>query len=108
MEACCSLANAARSPGQAATAAAAPAADSAAHSASHEAASGHGASREAASRHGASREATSGHRATAAAAAALGEYDVVLKDSVGFLVEDVERREADVGDFLLTERDFAR
>jgi hypothetical protein len=38
----------------------------------------------------------------------LGEYDVVLKGSLGFLVEDVERREADVGDFLLSERDFAR
>ena len=105
IEACSSLANAARSPGQAATAAAASAADSAAHAASR-----HSASRDAASGHSASRCCTSGDRAPAAAAAAAGsgEYDVVLKDSVGFLVEDVERREADVGDFLLTECDFAR
>jgi hypothetical protein len=92
------LAIAARSPGQAATAAAA----SAAHAASR-----HGASRDAASGHSASRSCTSGYSATAAAAGS-GKYDVVLKDSAGFLVEDVERCEANVGDFLLTERDFAR
>ena len=105
VEACSSLADAARSPGQAATAAAASAAGNANSASPH-----HGASRNAASGHSASRCCTSGYSAAAAAAAAAsaGEYDVVLKDSVGFPVEDVERREADVGDFLLTERNFTR
>jgi hypothetical protein len=96
--------DAARSPGQAAAAAAAAAAN--ADSASpHHSASGY-----AASSHGASRCRTSGYSAAAPAATATGsgEYDIVLKDFVGFLVEHVERGEAHVGDFLLAERDFAR
>ena len=88
-------------------------ADSAPHSTSHHGAAGdsaprHGTSHKGASGDSASRHSTSRYRATAAAAAGLGEYDVVLNDSVGCLVEDVERREADVGDFLLAQRDFAR
>jgi hypothetical protein len=96
--------DAARSPRQAAAAAAAAAANA------NSATPHHSASRNAASSHGTSRCRTSGYPTAAAAAAAAGsgEYDVVLKDSVGFLVEHVERGEADVGDFLLTERDFAR
>jgi hypothetical protein len=42
----------------------------------------------------------------AAAAPASGELYVAADRLVDGIVEDVERRQADVGDFFLTKRDF--
>jgi hypothetical protein len=83
-----SLADTANSPRQAAAAASAAAASAAAASAAAAAAS-------AAS-------------AAAAASAASGKFFPKSGRSGVFLVEDVERPQADVGDFFLTERDLRR
>jgi hypothetical protein len=88
---CPSLAETARSPRQAAAAAAAA---SAATTAASPAAS--------------SAAATATSAAPAAAASACKFLAVELACSGGFLVEDVERRQADVGDLFLTERDDLR
>jgi len=83
------LADTANSPRQAAAAASAAAASAAAASAAAAAASAASA-------------------APAAAAAASGEFFPKSGRSGVFLVEDVERPQADVGDFFLTESDLGR
>src|SRR6202011_662700 len=50
--------------------------------------------------------AASAAAGASAAAAATGFLYQALKRSCVLLVEDVERRQADVGDFLFTESDF--
>src|SRR5262245_12324953 len=84
-----SLADAANSPRQAATAASAAAAATAAAAAAAAAAS-------------------AAPAAPAAAAAASGKFFPKSGRSGVFLVEDVERAQADVGDFFLTESDLGR
>lgn len=44
--------------------------------------------------------------AAAASAASVGELDARLGGSGVFLVEDIKRRQTDVGDFFFPERDF--
>jgi hypothetical protein len=46
--------------------------------------------------------------ASAASAAASGKLDVALDRLAALIVEDVEGRQADVGDFFLTESDFVK
>src|SRR5262245_29698539 len=89
----------ASSPGNTAAAAATSAAPAPAYAASPAAHSASTASCDRASAAPASR-----HRASAAAAAATAtpdQHEVVLERFVGFSIEDVERCQADIGDFFL-------
>lgn len=102
------LTDAAKSPRPAAAAAAAPAAsyaysDSEAASASTPAASAACATGSAAPAYSAASAS-----ASAAAAASLGKLDVALNRLAALIIEDVEGRQADVGDLFLAESDFVK